>query len=90
MDDNRLELVGFLAPAQCYINKGLMSQEKGDELTRDYPNANPSLKSELTWVKSSPHGKAAVKAIAPYFSSDCKDTTIPTDKIGELLMPYLK
>ena len=71
MDDNRLELVGFLVAAQCYINKGLMSQEKSDELTRDYPNANPSLKSELTWVKSPPHGKAAVEAILPCFTPDC-------------------
>lgn len=88
--ENRASIVGVIATAQCYVNTGMLTQEQADKIIRDYQKAYPNVKPAYKWVTTSRNGKAAVKAIAPYFSSDCKDTTIPTDKIGELLMPYLK
>ena len=87
--DNRAELVGFLAAAQCYINNGLMTQEKSDALTRDYLNAKPALKSEFAWVQSSPDAKAAIQAILPYFTSDCKELKT-TEEFDEKLPSYFQ
>ena len=85
---NRLEILSHITVAQCYINKGRATEERGDEILDETVQEFPYLKTAYQWAINSDNARAAVKAMVPYLGGNCTDD-VTGEVIENVLMPYL-
>ncbi len=85
---NRVEILSHITVAQCYINKGSATKERGDEILDEIVQENPHLINAYQWAIYSDNARAAVKAMVPYLGANCTGDVIDED-IENVLMPYL-
>ena len=87
---DRLYAIVGVAHAQCYVEKGLFTQEQADGTYRDSIKYYPERKDAFEWATTSPNGKAAVQALMPYVDDDCIPNGVNDEQFKELVGPYLK
>ena len=68
---DKVSAIVFITVTECYVKIGKITQEQADEGLRDYPKDFPHHKSAFEWATTSRNGKAAARAITPYFGTDC-------------------
>ena len=87
--ENRASVVVLITVTECYVKMGKITQEQAGDIRRAYPKKFPHAKSALEWATTSRNGKAAVRAITPYFGTDC-EPDISEETAKKVLGPYLK
>ena len=78
---NRVGILSAITAAQCYVNKGRSTEERGDEILDEYVQENPRLKTAYAWAVNSSNPRAAVEAMVSYLGADCSGSV--TDEIME-------
>ena len=87
--ENRASVVVLITVTECYVKMGKITQEQAGDIRRAYPKKFPHAKSALEWATTSRNGKAAVRAITPFFGTDC-EPDISEETAKKVLEPYLK
>ena len=87
---NRMQILAIISVAQCFVNEGTITGERGNEVIDAYIQENPSLEAAYEWAVNSSNARVAVEGIVPYMGADCSEGNLTAEILENVLLPYLE
>ena len=85
---DRSEIIGVIAVAQCHLNAGNITEETAHEIVKEILQEKPHLKPAYQWAINSSNAGAAVEGMAANFGPNCNGE-VCDEVVENVILPNL-